>query len=234
MVRTADDDGARLAVDHLVALGHREIVHIDGGRAPGAADRRRGYRTAMRRHGLTGQVVPGGLTEEDGAAAARACWPTSPADRGRWPSTTSAPPACSTCSSAPASRCPAQVSVVGFDDSHLARLAHVNLTTVGQDIPRLADLAVVRALARLEGQPARRNGNRRRAPPDRPRHHRRPALGNGQETTARAPAGSEQASYVAQRAHRGRYQRGNASPGRPPGETPMKHACHLLHRSEIC
>jgi DNA-binding LacI/PurR family transcriptional regulator len=49
---------------------------------------------------------------------------------------------------------PGQISVIGFDDSHLARLAHINLTTVGQDIPRLADLAVVRALARLDGQHA--------------------------------------------------------------------------------
>ncbi|HEX3750936.1 MAG TPA: substrate-binding domain-containing protein [Streptosporangiaceae bacterium] len=30
---------------------------------------------------------------------------------------------------------PGQISVVGFDDSHLARLAHINLTTVSQDIP---------------------------------------------------------------------------------------------------
>src|ERR1700749_1755082 len=72
VVRPADDDGAGQAVDHLVSLGHRDIVHIDGGRAPGAADRRRGYRTAMRRHGLAGQILPGGLTEQDGAAAAHA------------------------------------------------------------------------------------------------------------------------------------------------------------------
>ncbi|WP_369243893.1 LacI family DNA-binding transcriptional regulator [Streptomyces sp. R41] len=74
VVRTADDEGARQAVDHLVALGHRDIAHIDGGRAPGAADWRRGYRTAMNRHGLGehAQVLPAGLTEEDGAAAARA------------------------------------------------------------------------------------------------------------------------------------------------------------------
>jgi DNA-binding LacI/PurR family transcriptional regulator len=46
--------------------------------------------------------------------------------------------------------------VVGFDDSHLARLAYINLTSVGQDIPRLGDLAVVRALGRLDGQNAPR------------------------------------------------------------------------------
>jgi DNA-binding LacI/PurR family transcriptional regulator len=37
-----------------------------------AAERRRGYRTAMHRHGLAAhaRIVPGGLTEESGAAAA--------------------------------------------------------------------------------------------------------------------------------------------------------------------
>jgi DNA-binding LacI/PurR family transcriptional regulator len=154
VVRTADDDGVRQAVDHLVSLGHRDIAHIDGGQAPGAADRRRGYRTAMRRHGLAGHVVPGGLTEQDGAAAARAIVTARPRP---------------TAVVAFNDRCalgvldvflrsgidvPGQISVVGFDDSHLARLPHINLTTVGQNIPRLADLAVVRALARLEGQPA--------------------------------------------------------------------------------
>lgn len=47
---------------------------------------------------------------------------------------------------------PDEISVVGFDDSHLARLAHIDLTTVGQDVRRLADLAVGRAVARLEGE----------------------------------------------------------------------------------
>ena len=72
VVRTDDEEGIGQAVDHLVALGHSDIVHVDGGRAAGAAERRRGYRAAMRRHGLGDRVriLPGGLTEQSGAAAA--------------------------------------------------------------------------------------------------------------------------------------------------------------------
>ena len=85
VVRTADDEGLQQAVDHLVGLGHRRIAHIDGGRAPGAAERRRGYRQAMQRHGLDAEIriIAGGLTEEDGAAGARAAARRAPpADRG--------------------------------------------------------------------------------------------------------------------------------------------------------
>ena len=46
---------------------------------------------------------------------------------------------------------PGDLSVVGYDDDRLSRLAHVNLTTVGQDVPKLARLAVQCLIARLEG-----------------------------------------------------------------------------------
>ncbi|WP_406432624.1 LacI family transcriptional regulator [Streptomyces sp. NBC_00631] len=153
VVRTADAKGARQAVDHLVALGHRDIAHIDGGRAPGAADRRRGYRTAMNGHGLGARirVVPGGPTEEDGATAARSVAAAAP----RPTAVLAFNDHCATGVLDAFLRSgiavPADISVVGFDDSHLARLAHIDLTTVGQDIPRLAALAVGRAVARLEG-----------------------------------------------------------------------------------
>lgn len=153
VVRVADDLGLRQAVDHLVELGHRRIGHVDGGRAPGAAERRRGYREALRRHGLgeSEHVVPGGLSEEDGAAAAERLLeasdrPTAVAvfnDRcalGVLDTFTRA-----------GLRVPSDVSVVGFDDSRLARLAHIALTSVDQDAPGLARLAVERAAARLAG-----------------------------------------------------------------------------------
>ena len=156
VVRTADDEGARQAVDHLVALGHRAVAHIDGGRAPGAADRRRGYRTAMHRHGLDGhvRVLPGGLTEDDGARGARTLLAEARTSR---PSAVLAfNDRCATGVLDTFLRAgvsvPGEISVVGFDDTSLSRLAHIDLTTVAQDVPRLAELAVGRAIARLDGE----------------------------------------------------------------------------------
>ncbi|MFI5879409.1 LacI family DNA-binding transcriptional regulator [Streptomyces sp. NPDC051554] len=154
VVRTADDEGARQAVDHLVALGHRAIAHIDGGRAPGAADRRRGYRTAMHRHGLDDhvRVLPGGLTEDDGARGARILL----AEKPRPSAVLAFNDRCATGVLDTFLRAgvsvPGEISVVGFDDTSLSRLAHIDLTTVAQDIPRLAELAVGRAIARLDGE----------------------------------------------------------------------------------
>ena len=52
VVRTDDERGIHAAVDHLVALGHRDIAHIDGGDTVIATARRCAYLAAMDRHGL--------------------------------------------------------------------------------------------------------------------------------------------------------------------------------------
>lgn len=157
VVRSADDKGVALAVDHLVALGHADIAFVDGGRGTIAADRRRGYREAMRRHGLAGRVrvVPGDHTESGGARAAREL-----VVRGRSLST-----AVLTSNDRAALglmdvlvrsgvRVPQDVSVVGYDDSSLAQLAHVDLTSVNQAAEQQAEGAVLAAAERVEGQRA--------------------------------------------------------------------------------
>lgn len=151
-VRSADDSGAEAAVDLLVGLGHRRIRHVDGGHHPGAAERRHGYREAMRRHGLLADVVAGDHTEESGIRAARALLDA---------------PDGVTAVLAGNDRCavgvldtllragvdvPGDVSVVGYDDSRLARLTHVNLTTVAQDPEHMARLAVETVVERLENE----------------------------------------------------------------------------------
>ncbi|TQS46921.1 LacI family DNA-binding transcriptional regulator [Cryptosporangium phraense] len=151
VVRSDDVLGLHLAVDHLVALGHRRIVHIDGGRMPGAAERRRGYREAMRRHGLDDEirVVPGGPTGEDGAAAVSLIrdLPTAITVFNDLASTG----VLDALRRAGVS-VPEDVSVIGYDDSRLARLTYLDLTTIAQDTASMTTLAVTRALARIEGE----------------------------------------------------------------------------------
>jgi DNA-binding LacI/PurR family transcriptional regulator len=158
VVRTDDAAGLGQAVDHLVDLGHARIAHVDGGRAPGAAERRRGYTGALHRHGLDRHalIVPGGLTEDDGADAARALLDLPVARRPT--AVTVFNDRCATgvldVLRGAGVAVPGAVSVVGFDDSRLARLSHVDLTTIAQDAATLTELAVTRAVARLEGTAA--------------------------------------------------------------------------------
>ncbi len=149
-VRSDDAAGALLGAEHLIELGHHRIVYLDGGRAPGAAERLRGCRRAADAAGVTFEVRPGGLTEREGAAAATAMLAESELP---------------TAIFAFNDRCalgvldvliragvsvPQQISVLGFDDSPLAGLAHVDLTTVRQDAMGLAAAAVRRLVGRLD------------------------------------------------------------------------------------
>ena len=153
VVRTADDKGLGLIVDHLVALGHLDIAHIDGGRHAISADRRRGYRTAMRRNHEAHhvRVVAGGSGELDGRRAAEELL------RGD-----QLPTAVTTfndhCAVGLIDRLaragvavPDAISVAGYDNAPISQYAAINLTTVSQEGPAQAQWAVRAAVERLEG-----------------------------------------------------------------------------------
>jgi DNA-binding LacI/PurR family transcriptional regulator len=157
VVRTDDVTGARLATDHLIALGHRRIVHVDGGRAPGAAERRRGYRAAMRGADLSQliRIVPGGLTDQDGVTAAHDV--LAHHDRHRGPSAAfvfNDPSAAGFLDAVRRGglRVPDDLSVVAYDNSRLASTSWAQLTTVGQDVGALARTAVELAVTRIDGR----------------------------------------------------------------------------------
>jgi DNA-binding LacI/PurR family transcriptional regulator len=153
VVRTDDAEGLRLAVDHLVGLGHTRIALLDGGRAAGAAERRRGYRAGLRRAGhLAEHVLIGGLTELEGASAAEAFLAL------RTPRPTAVAAFNDRCALGfmdvarqAGLRVPDDVSVVGFDDVSQAAYPHVNLTTVRQDAEQLGAAAIRTLDARLSG-----------------------------------------------------------------------------------
>ncbi len=156
VVRSDDEKGTRDAVDFLVGLGHRRIVHVDGGSMPGADDRRGGYLDSMRRHGLgdLARVIPGDYTEESGARAATTLLaepslPTAVITGNDW----CAFGVLSTFARAGVA-VPDQVSVVGYDDSRLAQLPFVQLSSVRQDAAMMGEMAVRAAAERLDGRRA--------------------------------------------------------------------------------
>jgi DNA-binding LacI/PurR family transcriptional regulator len=143
-VMTDEREGARLAVDHLARLGHRTIVHIDGGRGAGAAARRRGYRSAMAKAGLDrfAEVLPGEFTERAGTEAADVL-----VQRRRVPTAVFAANDLVAVGAIDALErgghdVPAAVSVVGYDNIFFARLGHVSLTTVDQPRDEMGRTAI--------------------------------------------------------------------------------------------
>ncbi len=152
-VRTDEDAGLHLAVEHLVNLGHTRIVHVDGGPGTKASDRRRGYRSSMKNAGLRAntQVLDGGDTGDDGRRAGVEllildAWPTAVIaynDESAW--------GVMRALTAQGVSVPDDISVVGYDGSPLAHLAPRELTTVRQDVESIGRLSVERAIARLEG-----------------------------------------------------------------------------------
>lgn len=157
-----DDDvkGAELAVQHLAGLGHRAIAHIDGGSGAGAAERRTGYVESMGRAGLASdvQVEPGDFTESGGYEATRRLL-----GHGRRPTAIFASNDLSAVGALDAINeaglgVPADVSLIGYDNTALASLRHISLTTIHQprtEIGEIALRAVVRRIERPESRARR-------------------------------------------------------------------------------
>jgi DNA-binding LacI/PurR family transcriptional regulator len=158
VVRTADDKGVGQAVDYLAGLGHRRIAFIDGGKGTIASDRRRGYRTAMRRHQLTDEIriIPGDHTEEAGTRAAQSLLATGDLPSAVMASNDRCALGVLDALNRAGVQVPGSVSLVGYDDSILARLAHIDLTTVSQNAREQAEQAIEAVVERLDSGRATR------------------------------------------------------------------------------
>ena len=151
-VTNDDDSGTRLAIEHLLDLGHRRIAHIWGGPEPGGRERRRAYEATMRQHGLAGElsVERGGFTEPGGAAGMRKLL-----ENGRRPTAVFAPNDLAAVGAMrvieeAGLRIPEDISLVGYDNTWLAALEHISLTSVDQPRHGMGRRAVELLVERLD------------------------------------------------------------------------------------
>ncbi|MFF9787037.1 transcriptional regulator, LacI family [Streptomyces sp. SceaMP-e96] len=164
LVANDDERGARLATEHLIGLGHRRIAHIAGQGLVGEL-RRRGFEAAMRAHGLAENAVvaSGDGTEEGGyRAAVRLLTPPPVTSRpGAGPAAAQRPTAvfafndisgvgALSAAQELGLRTPADLSLVGYDNTYLARIRHLWLNSVNNASHEVGRRAARCLLDRME------------------------------------------------------------------------------------
>jgi LacI family transcriptional regulator len=148
--------GGRMATQHLVDAGHRDIAFISGDPThDDAIARQRGYLEALTQAGIAADealIVPGQLTEESGLAAVDLLL----ARRRPFTALFAANDQMATGAALGLYRrrirVPDQVSLVGFDDLAIARFALPPLTTVRQPVYEMGRQAALAVLGLLRGE----------------------------------------------------------------------------------
>lgn len=144
-----DEDAARMATDHLIALGHRRI-----GLIAGATDyelsgwRVTGWRAALAEAGLADDLLaPGNFDYASGRAAANSLLAAADPPTAIIGSSDQMAIATLEYARERGLRVPEDLSIISFDDTPVARFASPPLTAVVQPIAAVATLAVERIIA---------------------------------------------------------------------------------------
>lgn len=149
-VNNDDVAGARLATQHLIDLGHRRIGHVSGGDAAGAPLRRCGFVGAMRDAGLEPVVAVGAFTEASGVTAGEELFDRVGGCTAVFAGNDLSALGVLDVIDGRGLAVPGDVSLVGYDNTFVAALRHVGLTTVDQHGARLGRIAVSLLIERLE------------------------------------------------------------------------------------
>jgi DNA-binding LacI/PurR family transcriptional regulator len=161
-VNNDDEMGARLAVDHLAGLGHRRIAHFsleplfESGENNPMTFRLKGYRDAMRRHGLEDCATVcltthlGGPDHDRIMALELLSRPDRPTAIFAWMDSVAL--TVMSAASELGLNVPRDLSVIGYDNSKICNLLQLSLTSIDQSANLLGDKSARLLLERMEGR----------------------------------------------------------------------------------
>ena len=146
--------GARLAVEHCVSFGHERIAFISGGDSVAAETRREGYRRAMREFDIGEHIliVEGAHTEEGGYRGAQDLLKIMPLPTAIFASNDLCAIGAMNALEEAGLTIPADVSLVGYDNTTLAALRHIELTSIDQPGHVMGRSAIDRLSERIDGE----------------------------------------------------------------------------------
>jgi DNA-binding LacI/PurR family transcriptional regulator len=149
--------GGTLAVRHLIELGHTRIAHISGLPSLAGRVRMQGYEDTMRAAGLNVAIEAGDMSEEGGYRAAVRLLSRPGRPTAIFAANDLTCVGALSAATALGVRVPAELSLVGFDNSVFARLRALWLTSVDGTAYAMGQQAARLLLARIEhpGAPAR-------------------------------------------------------------------------------
>jgi LacI family transcriptional regulator len=155
LVQVDNRMGARLATEHLLALGHRRIAHIAGAAARISDERLLGYQAALAAAGIapdSALVAMGNFTETEGHDAMQALLAAAPDLTAVFAANDLSAIGAINALSGSGRRVPGDVSIVGFDDVHLSRYTSPPLTTIRQPAGKIARHATELLLGMIGGR----------------------------------------------------------------------------------
>ena len=156
MVASNDREMVESAVDYLVGQGHTRIAIIQGPEGfRSAKERREGFLGAMKRHGL--EVPPGYMAQgtyrfNSGISAAEELLSQEPRPTAIFSSNDEMAAGAMHAARARAISIPADLSIIGFDDSPIAAHIWPPMTTVGWPIRQMAKAAALKIVDPSNGE----------------------------------------------------------------------------------
>lgn len=150
--------GARMAVEHLLSLGHRRIAFIAGSSHTGqSAERQAAYVETLNAAGIAADpalIVPGRFVQTGGYAATQQLLALPEPPTAIFAANDEMAFGAIGAIQSRGLRVPGDISVVGFDDIATSSYTHPPLTTIRQPLAELSASAVGELVALIEGQPA--------------------------------------------------------------------------------